>query len=265
MTGKSDRLSEIDILTGRLRSAGCVFAEDEADALLRAAPDLQQREQLTQRRERGEPLEHLLGSVGFGSLRLAVGPGVFVPRQRSLLLARLAIQHAQAHPEPVLLEAFAGVAPIASAAGHTLPAVEIHASDIDAHALAYARRNLPAQADVHHGPLLDATPVALLGRVCVLAAVPPYVPVGAAELLPREARNHEPAHALYGGQDGLDHVRNLLDQARPWLAPAGRVLLELNAQQHDVAVSHAAQVGLGRPRRHAGQDGQTIVLDLLST
>lgn len=190
---------------------------------------------------------------------------MFVPRQRSLLLARLAIQHARAHARPVLLEAFAGVAPIASAAACTLPALETHASDIDPIALAYARRNLPARAGVHHGHLLSATPDALLGRVVVLAAVPPYVPVGAAELLPREAREHEPAHALYGGHDGLDHVRNLLDRARQWLAPTGRVLLELSARQHDAAVLHAAQVGLGRPRRHAGLDGQTIMLDLLPT
>ena len=263
MTGAADPLSDIDALVERLRSAGCVFAEDEADVLTRAVPDLRLREHLVQRRERGEPLEHLVGSVEFGAQRLAVGPGVFVPRQRSLLLARLAIQHARAHPEPVLLEAFAGVAPIASAAAHTLPALETHASDIDPHALAYARRNLPVRAGVHHGPLLDATPVALLGRVAVLAAVPPYVPVGAAQLLPREARDHEPAHALFGGRDGLDHVRDLLDRARQWLAPAGRVLLELNARQHDATVLHAAQVGLGRPRRHAGQDGQTVVLDLL--
>ena len=253
---------DIDALTGRLRTAGCVFAEDEAAALVRACPDALRRELLVRRRERGEPLEHLLGAVEFGTLRLAVGPGAFVPRQRSLLLAQLAVHHARRHPAPVLLEACAGVAPIASAAARTVPRLETHASDVDPLALSYARRNLPKSAGVHHGHLLDATPATLRGRVTVLAAVPPYVPAAAAPLLPREARDHEPALALYGGHDGLDHVRGLLDTAQDWLAPSGRVLLELNTRQQHDAVAHAARAGLRRHQQHHGEDGQTVVLEL---
>lgn len=251
------------VLVDRLRAAGCVFAEDEVRALLQAVPDPHRREHLVRRRERGEPLEHLLGVVEFGTLRLSVGPGVFVPRQRSLLLARLAVRHVRSHPSPVLLEACAGVAPIASTAARRVPALETHASDVDLHALGHARRNLPDRAGVHHGHLLEATPDRLRGRVTVLAAVPPYVPVGAARLLPREAADHEPACALYGGHDGLDHVRELLDQARDWLAPSGRVLVELHAHQQHAAVAHAARAGLGRPRRYGADDGQTVVLDLV--
>lgn len=109
------------MLAGRLRAAGCVFAEDEARALVRDVPDADRRDGLVRRRERGEPLEQLLGVVEFGALRLAVGPGVFVPRQRSLLLARLALRHTRAHPAPVLLEACAGVAPIASTVARRSP------------------------------------------------------------------------------------------------------------------------------------------------
>ncbi|MEO6713355.1 MAG: SAM-dependent methyltransferase, partial [Mycobacteriales bacterium] len=123
----------------RLRAAGCVFAEDEASELLRATRDPSRLDLLTRRREEGEPLEHVLGSMRFGRLRLAVGPGVFVPRQRSLLLARLAARLARARRASVLLEAFAGAAPIASSVARAVPSVSAHASDVDAAALRFAR------------------------------------------------------------------------------------------------------------------------------
>lgn len=247
-------------LVGRLRRAGCVFAEQEASALLRAEPDPARREALVRRREEGEPLEHVVGVVRFGRLPLAVGPGVFVPRQRSLQLARLVVRRARVQAAPVLVELCAGVAPLACAALQALPDLEAHAGELDPAAADYARRNLPASAPVHEGSLLDALPSALGGRVTLLAAVPPYVPTGAARLLTREARDHEPPSALYGGPDGLDVVRRLLDGARDVLAPGGRVLLELSASQGDAAVAHARGAGLPRARTHG--DGQTVVLEL---
>ena len=258
--------SQVDLaaLAQRLRAAGCVFAEAGAEALARAAPDRGPREQLIRRREAGEPLEHLLGCVDFAGLPLAVGPGVFVPRQRSLLLARTATARARAQPAPVLLEACAGAAPIASTVANRLPAVQTHASDVDAHALRYARRNLPPGAGVHPGHLLEATPRAVRGRVTLLVAVPPYVPLTAAALLPHEAREHEPARALFGGPDGLDVVRELLDTAGPWLAPRARVLIELHASQYQAAAAHA-QRACFPARRHDSSDGQTALLELLAS
>ncbi|MGN0064204.1 MAG: hypothetical protein ACI379_08170, partial [Nocardioides sp.] len=79
-------------LTLRLRAAGCVFAEDEADALLSTTDDPQLRERLVRRREAGEPLEQVLGWAEVGGVRVAVRPGVFVPRRRTELLARLAVR-----------------------------------------------------------------------------------------------------------------------------------------------------------------------------
>ena len=189
---------------------------------------------------------------------------MFVPRQRSLLLARTATALAWTQPAPVLLEACAGAAPIASTVAHRLAGVQTHASDVDAHALRYARRNLPPDAGVHRGHLLEATPRSLRGRVTLLVAVPPYVPLTAAALLPREAREHEPARALFGGCDGLDVVRELLDTARPRLAPRARVLIELHAGQCTAAAAHAQHAGFAA-RRHDTLDGQTTVLELLAS
>ena len=61
--------------------------------------------------------------------------------------------------------------------------------------------------------------------------------------------------------DGLDHVRELIDGAREWLAPSGRVLLELSARQHHAAAAHAHRAGLHPQSQHRG-DRQTVVLEL---
>lgn len=248
-------------LTARLRAAGCVFAEQEAAELLAAAPDPARREQLLRRREAGEPLEQVLGQVVFGALRLSVGAGVFVPRQRSLLLARAATAAARRQREPVLLEAFAGVAPIAATVCAAIPNVEVHASDVDDRALRHAAINLGDHLALHRGDVLTPLPRSLRSRVTLLVAVPPYVPVNARDQLTREA-HYEPARALFGGPDGLAHVRSLLDQVEPWLAPDGQVLVELHRDQWPAAAAHADECGLRAGRRHDGRDGQTALLCL---
>jgi len=248
-------------LTVRLRAAGCVFAEQEAAELVAAATDPAHREELVRRREAGEPLEQVVGRVVFGKLRLSVGTGVFVPRQRSLLLARAATTAARRQREPVMLEAFAGVAPVASAVRAAVASIEVHASDVDDVALRHAATNLGDDVALHRGDVLTALPRSLRGRVTLLVAVPPYVPVPAGDQLTREAREYEPARALFGGPDGLAHVRSLLDQAAPWLAPDGRVLVELHRDQWPAAAAHAAHTGL-RAARRDGSDGQTTLLCL---
>ena len=248
-------------LVQRLRAAGCVFAEQEAAVLLATTRDPAALEELTRRREAGQPLEHVVGWVDFGALRLTVRPGVFVPRQRSLLLARTAAALARAQPAPVLVEAFAGVGPIAASVARAVTGVEVHAVDVDPRAAQCARVNLPPGAGVHTGPLLEALPASLEGRVTLLVAVPPYVPTTAADQLPREAVEHEPARALFGGADGLDRLRDLLDHAAWWLAPTAAVLVELHTGQYRAAAAHARSTGFCTRRRDGG-DGQTALLQL---
>lgn len=88
------------------------------------------------------------------------------------------------------------------------------------------------------GHLLDATPPSLRGRVTLLVAGAPYVPLCAAELLP----SYEPAQALFGGHHGLDYVRELVNAARPWLASDARILMELHSGQYEAA-AHAERTG----------------------
>src|SRR3954468_13896955 len=90
----------------RLRAAGCVYAEDEARLLLAAATSTADLEALLTRRTAGQPLEHVLGWAEFCGLRIAVEPGVFVPRRRTEFLVRTAASVAP--PAAVVLDMCCG-------------------------------------------------------------------------------------------------------------------------------------------------------------
>jgi len=217
-----------DPLAARLRAAGSVFAEDEAAVLRSSALSPGELERLLARRLAGEPLEHVVGWVAFDGLRLVVGPGVFVPRRRTELLAREAA--ALTRPGDVVVDLCCGAGAVGAAVQHRVPGAVVHGADVDPGALAYARRNLPAER-VHRGDLLEALPGELRGRVAVLAVNAPYVPTAAVALMPPEARDHEPRVALDGGSDGLDVQRRVAEQAPAWLAPGGAVVVETSEAQ----------------------------------
>lgn len=236
-------------VVARLRAAGCVWAEAEAELLLEAARGAAQLESLVARRVAGEPLELVLGWVGFLERRLRVAPGVFVPRRRTELLARTALAEAAARAGPgeagpvVVVEMCCGVAPVAAC----LPDdVEAHAADVSAVALDCARANAP-RAALHEGDLYDALPRGLRGRVDVLAANAPYVPTDRIADMPPEARDHEPLASLDGGADGVDLHRRLAAAAPGWLAPGGVLVVETGRSQ--VALTSAAMVAAGLTTR----------------
>ena len=229
---RSVRLSadELDRLVRRLRAAGCVFAEEEAELLAEAASSAEELETLTARRAAGEPLEPLLGWVEFCGLRLAVAPGVFVPRQRTALLVDEVV--ALVRPGSVVVDLGCGVGAIAAAVLARVPGVEVYAVDVDPAAVTCARRNLPAER-VFEGDLYAALPTGLRGEVDVVAANAPYVPTDAIALMPREARDHEHRVALDGGADGLAVQRRVIAEAPAWLRPGGHVLVETGRSQLD--------------------------------
>lgn len=202
-----------------LRSAGCVFAEDEARLILSTARTPAELTVMVDRRVAGLPLEHVLGWAEFRGLRIAVEPGVFVPRRRTEFLVEQAV--ALALEAPVVVDLCCGSGAVGAALAAALPGVELHAADVDPAAVRCARRNVGAGAHVYEGDLFEALPRALRGRVGILAANVPYVPSGEVGLLPPEARDHEPLVALDGGGDGLDVLRRVAGEAPRWLAPGG--------------------------------------------
>jgi release factor glutamine methyltransferase len=226
-----------------LRAAGCVFAEDEAELLLAAARTPDELAALVGRRVAGLPLEHVLGWARFRGLRVAVEPGVFVPRRRTEFLVEQAL--AQAPEASVVVDLCCGSGAIGAALAAELGDVELHAADIDPAAVRCARRNVAAAGGhVHTGDLSAALPDRLRGRVDILAANVPYVPAGEVGLLPAEARDHEPATALDGGPDGLDVLRRVAAGAPAWLAPGGCLLVETSERQAPRAVAAFTRAGL---------------------
>jgi release factor glutamine methyltransferase len=254
-----------DALVARLRAAGCVFAEDEARLLTAAATTPAELAELAGRREAGEPLEHLLGEVEFCGLRIAVGPGVFVPRQRTAALVARAAGAARAAAArtgrpPVAVDLCCGCGAVGLALATAVDLGELHAADVDPAALPHARRNLaPVGGRVHGGDLFDALPGDLRGRVDVLVVNAPYVPTGALPLLPPEARLHEPRVALDGGGDGLDVHRRVAAGAPSWLAAGGVVLAEVGEEQAPVLAAVFTAAGLSPQVHEPEDDGTTVV------
>ncbi|MEV4257945.1 putative protein N(5)-glutamine methyltransferase, partial [Spirillospora sp. NPDC049652] len=192
--------ARIPEIAARLRAAGCVFAEEEAELIIAAAPSPAGLDAMIARRAEGEPLEHVVGFAEFHGLRITVEQGVFVPRRRTEALIREAA--ALARPGGVAVDLCCGSGALGAALAASVPGLELHAADIDPAAVRCARRNVPAER-VHEGDLFDALPGSLRGRVEVLLANVPYVPSGEIGLLPSEAREHEARVALDGGEDGL--------------------------------------------------------------
>ncbi|MFI9604008.1 putative protein N(5)-glutamine methyltransferase [Streptomyces sp. NPDC052043] len=226
-----------------LRAAGCVFAEEEAELILTGARTPRELAVLVERRVAGFPLEQVLGWAGFHGLRIAVDPGVFVPRRRTEFLVDQAV--ARSPKASVVVDLCCGSGAVGAALAAALGPVELHAADIDPAATRCARRNVvPRGGTVHEGDLFDALPGRLRGRVDILAANVPYVPTGEVGLLPPEARDHEPLVALDGGADGLDVLRRVTAEAADWLAPGGCLLVETSEHQAPQALAAFTRAGL---------------------
>jgi release factor glutamine methyltransferase len=224
----------------RLREAGVASPERDADLLLAhvlgvplgrlplvddLTAEVQERyDALLARRAAREPLQHLTGSAAFRHVELAVGPGVFVPRPETELLAGWAIDAARALDRPaVVVDLCTGSGAIARAVADEVPDAEVHAVELDERALAWAERNLVGTGvDLRHGDLATAFDD-LAGTVDVVVCNPPYIPLEAWESVAAEVRDHDPDLALFSGQDGLDAIRVLERRAAVLLRPGGVV------------------------------------------
>lgn len=243
-----------------------MFAEQEAELLSAASEAPGELERLVRERVGGTPLEHLLGWVEFRGRRIEVGPGVFVPRRRSALLVDQAIDHAlaAAYRRCVVVDLCCGSGALGAAAASALTeagiAVELVAADIDPVAVRCARRNLePLGGTVFRGDLCAALPSASAGRIDLLLANIPYVPTAMISRMPPEARDYEPRAALDGGIDGLDVLRRVAGAAPVWLAPGGRLFVEISGPQRDPAQRIIEREGLSPSAVCSPEDGTVVV------
>ncbi|MCH1868876.1 peptide chain release factor N(5)-glutamine methyltransferase [Nocardioides sp. CFH 31398] len=248
----------------RLRAAG--VASPDADARLLLAhvlevpllrlpiagePDAEQRAAyvaLIERRAAREPLQHLTGTAPFRRVELAVGPGVFVPRPETELLAGWAVAQAQSvrdadGRDPVVVDLGTGSGAIARAVVDEVEGVRVHAVEVDEAAHAWAGRNLAGTGvDLRLGDLAEAFGD-LDGEVDVVVSNPPYIPTTAWESVAPEARDHDPATALWSGEDGLDAIRAVERRAAALLRPGGVVGVEHADAQGEAAPAVLAATG----------------------
>lgn len=184
---------------------------------------------LVARRAAREPLQHLTGLAPFRHLELRVGPGVFVPRPETEMVAQLAIDALRADPDaaPIGVDLGTGSGAIALAMATEVPHARIHAAENAVDAFVWAKENAARLAPHARFAFVDLAVAfpELDGQVAVLASNPPYVPDAA---IPRdpEVRFWDPPSALYGGEDGLDVVRVLSGTGMRLLRPGGLLVIE---------------------------------------
>ena len=298
----SDSLTFAHVVSA-LRAAGCVFAEDEAQLLLSEASSTLELAEWLDRRVAGEPLEYILGWAEFCGLRIAVDPGVFVPRRRTGLLVSEAVTllHEglttvgltteglttaglttevltapadppatpgtpclpQSPPTPsrVVVDLCCGSGAVGVAIASRVPGVELHAADIDPVAVSCGRRNVTnVGGQIYQGDLYLALPAKIRGRVRLLAVNAPYVPSGALQTMPPEARNYEPRASLDGGADGLDLHRRVIAEAAEWLASDGHLLIETSERQAAGTAAIMAAAGFAARTVHSEELDGTVVI-----
>ncbi len=194
-------------------------------------------EDLVSRRANRVPLQHLTGIAYFRHLELSVGPGVFVPRPETELLVEAAVKHLKTVDQPrMAVDLCAGSGAIALSLALEVPGTIVHAVELSDDAFKWLTHNVVDHAAkleaaeshviIHHGNAGDQSLLSeLANQVDALVSNPPYIP---SEMIPRdpEARDHDPAIALFSGVDGLDVAREVVVVAAELLKPGGFVGME---------------------------------------
>lgn len=231
----SDSLNPLShsAITSTLRKSGSVFAEDEAQLLISAFQFTGELSLMVEQRVSGIPIQLILGWAGFYGLRVGIEPGVFIPRLRSEFLVDQALSVCGA--DSIVVDLCCGSGALGMAVISVLPHIGLYAADNDPRAVHCASQNITSLGgQVFEGDLFNAFPKVLKRRIEVLIANAPYVPTNAIDLMPREAREHEPRATLDGGADGLDVHRRIANEASAWLASGGRLLVEIDEDQAEL-------------------------------
>ncbi len=232
-----------EFIIKKLRSAGCVFAEDETRLLISKARTPEDLKKMVEMRANGLPLEYVVGCAEFCGLRIEVDRGVFVPRQRTEFLVQQA--ETLSYYGDIVVDLCCGSGAVGVALAAALGRVELYSVDIDPVAVRCAGRNVTDfGGHVFKGDLYKALPHSLKGRVNIIVANVPYVPTQAIKLLPLEARLNEPKVALDGGEDGVDIQQRVAEEAFLWLAPGGHLLIETSEMQAPRTIEIFTSAGL---------------------
>ncbi|CAN5621597.1 peptide chain release factor N(5)-glutamine methyltransferase [soil metagenome] len=244
-----------------LRAGGVVHAQQEALWLLQAATELERGDlllrqmplprdaehkalELAQRRASGEPLQYVTGVAGFRYLELRVGPGVFIPRPETELVAERAMELLPRNG--VLVDVGTGSGAIALSVATERPDAFVFATESSSRALEYATRNgreCDAAVEFFLCDLLTGLPERLRGAVDLCVSNPPYVPSSERRMLPTDVVEHEPHVALFGDEDGLGPIRRLVRDAHRWLRRDAWLVFEIGDRQGQAAQAILGEAG----------------------
>ena len=217
----------IDEAVLALRAAGCVHAEEEAAVIWETFADPSARADAVADRATGRPLEQVVGWASFGPVRVALAPGVFVPRRRAEAILAPAV--ALSPGARVVVDLGCGAGALAASLAVLLPGAEVHGVDLDETALACARRT--EGFAVHQGSWWSGLPAPLAGRVDLAVAYLPHVPTSHLVDIHPDFRAHEPMVSVDGGPDGLAPLRAVLASADHWLAPTAAFVTLVSRDQ----------------------------------
>jgi release factor glutamine methyltransferase len=192
---------------------------------------LERYERFIERRTTGEPVPYIRGYEDFSGLKLAVKPGVFIPRDTTRFLASQAIARLRGRKEPLAADLATGVGAVALAMARAVPSATVYGTDISPLAVRLARANARtnglANASFAAGSMFDALPRKLRGSFDVIASHPPYVAHGELGDLPAETTFEPTATLTDSSPDGLGLVRLLIDEGRHWLKREGWLCIEI--------------------------------------
>jgi len=189
---------------------------------------------LVARRAAREPLPYIVGHREFWHLDFEVTPAVLIPRHETELIVEAALAIVPPDTPVTIADLCTGCGCVAVAIAHERPAARVIATDVSADALAVARRNavrlgVGDRVEIRHGDLLDPIDT----RCDLIVANPPYVVAGARPALQPEVRDHEPAVALFGGEDGLRLVARLVREAPARIRSGGALAFEFGYGQDE--------------------------------
>jgi release factor glutamine methyltransferase len=214
----------LGITRGQLQAQAFLGEAFEADLKL---------QQFIERRCNREPLQHITGVAYFRNLTLAVGPGVFVPRPETEAVVEIALAAIKNRPGVKVLDIGTGSGAIAISIA-TEANLEVDAIELSEKAAEFALRNISsnrARVNLTVGDI-RSLPVAF-GLYDLVISNPPYIPLTAVPLDP-EVRDFDPELALYGGEDGLDLIREIISLAELLVRPSGMLVLEHADGQSDM-------------------------------
>jgi release factor glutamine methyltransferase len=195
---------------------------------------LLQYEPLVARRERREPVSYILGMREFWGLPFEVGPDVLIPRQETEFIVEETLALVGKDSHPVIVDVGTGSGCIGISLAREIPGARVIASDVSKHALDVARRNAVRHNVANRITFVETSFLdGIEDGVDIIVSNPPYVPSVSKPGLTPEVRDYEPSLALFGGADGLDGLRSVLEGAVAKLAPGGHLVMEFGCGQDD--------------------------------